>query len=366
MSTDWEGIYGQKKVIKILEGFVASERKPQALIFNGSNGVGKDFIASRFSFLLNKSFLSENVENRFSEPTMKFIFPLPKGKGEESHHSPYEKLSESQLKNVKSELLKKKKNPYYNIDIEDANVIKINSIREINKFITQTSSNLNYRTVLISNAHLMSDEAQNALLKSLEEPPPGIIFVLTTDRIQLLKETILSRCWQINFQPLEHQELEDILTNYFNFDSQTLSEIIPFCEGSVRHALNLLENDFLFIKEKAITILRHSMASKFHTSIKEISYFLKDGMESSFHLLLKVILYWLNEVVKHRNQINVQYFIDDINTFEKFNSKYSDVDINKCISRIENLFYLSENTNVNKSIIANNIITQLSLITDLK
>nr|HRI48053.1 hypothetical protein [Ignavibacteriaceae bacterium] len=76
--------------------------------------------------------------------------------------------------------------------------------------------------------------------------------------------------------------------------------------------------------------------------------------------------YWLNEVVKHRNQIKVQYFIDDINTFEKFNSKYSDVDINKCISRIENLFYLSENTNVNKSIIANNIITQLSLITDLK
>jgi DNA polymerase-3 subunit delta' len=367
MSTNWDGIYGQEKVINILDGFLHSDKKPQALIFNGSNGVGKDFVATRFSFLLNQKekLYSENISSRFIEPYMKFIFPMPKGKNESKSDGPFDKLTESQIKNIKSEIQKKKENPYYKIQIDDANVIKINSIREINKFVSMSFDTISTRTILISDAHEMEEPAQNALLKNLEEPPPGYLFILTTHDISKLRETILSRCWTINFRPLSNEEITDILKIYFEIDSQTAKDVAPFSDGNIQQALHLIENDFNFIKEKAIVIMRHAMAGKFHTSIREFSYFLKDDMNSSLLLLLKLILNWLNEVVRNRYDIEQNYFSDQIETLHKFNSRYSHTDINPAINKIENYIHLLNNSNINLNILANNIIFEIYNITNI-
>jgi DNA polymerase-3 subunit delta' len=366
MSNKWDGIYGQQKVIKILEGFLNSDKKPQALIFNGSDGVGKDFVATRFSFLLNLNSQEqiEHINNRFTEPLMKYIFPTPKGKNETKTDGTFDKLTETQIKSIKSEIQKKKENPYYELQIADANVIKINSIREINKFVSMTYDQSSTRTILISDAHKMNDEAQNALLKTLEEPPHGHLFILTTHEISKLKETILSRCWTLNFQPLTAVEIENILVIYFGIDHQTATDVAPFAEGSIQIALHLIENDFNFIKEKAIIIMRHAMAGKFHTSIKEFNYFLKDDMKSSLLLLLRVILNWLNEVVRNRFEIEQNYFSDQVETLQKFNSKFSGTEINPAIYKIERFIYLLQNNHINLNILANNIIFGLHSITN--
>lgn len=365
MKTNWDGIFGQQKVRNTLDGILNSAKKPQALIFSGRDGVGKDFIASRFAFLLNQAYQTKSIFTNsvlFSEPFVKYIFTLPRGKNETSDDGPFDKLSEAEIKTVKEEVIKKTHNPYHNISIPKANDIKISSIREINRFMSFSYEEIPYRVILISGAHNMNEESQNSLLKNLEEPPPGYLFILTTNDTDKLRETIKSRCWLMNFQPLSEDEIEKILIKYFDVDENTAKEISPFSNGSVQEAMNLLDNDFSFIKEKAILILRYSMGKKFHSAIKEISYFQKDDMQSSFSLVLKIILHWLNDVVRNRYSVNPHYFADEIDTIQKFNSRYSSKALESSIRNLEKLIYVMQNNYINSNILACNIIFEIASI----
>ena len=181
----WSGIYGQTSVINILNKLLDNSSIPHAFLFTGLPGVGKEFTAIRFAQALNSNYdLSEdsakisNLISNFSEPYIKYILPLPRGKNETDTSGPFEKLSVEENENYWEELGKKIKNPYYKIQMQRASNIKISSIRDINKFLSINYSDIKYRIILISDAHLMNEEAQNALLKNLEEPPEGIIFIL--------------------------------------------------------------------------------------------------------------------------------------------------------------------------------------------
>jgi len=185
MNNRWNGIYGQQSIIEILEKLISSSNIPHALLFTGIEGIGKDLTAIRFTEAVNKiNDLDINRVNKtissFSEPYIKYIYPLPRGKNETDDSGPFEKLSQDDLENIKEEIQKKTQNPYYRLNINKANIIKKSSIKDIKKFLSLSFSDIRFRTVLISDAHLMNDEAQNALLKSLEEPPQGVIFILIT------------------------------------------------------------------------------------------------------------------------------------------------------------------------------------------
>ena len=136
--------------------------------------------------------------------------PLPRGKSETDQNDPYEKLSDDEIELINSEFQKKSKNLFYKIQIPRANFIKISSIRDIKKFLSLNYDDVKYRVILVSQAHLMNEESQNALLKNLEEPPDGVIFILCTPYPEKLRETIRSRCWKINFQPLENETIAKI------------------------------------------------------------------------------------------------------------------------------------------------------------
>ena len=212
-------IVGQPKVVKLLSNFLNSDKIPHAFLFTGENGLGKENAAICFSKELNSTHNSEDVISQISnlaEPFVKYIFPLPRGKNEDNESSPYEKLNSDEMTSVKDELQKKISNPYYKISIPKANLIKVNSIRYLRKFISMSYLDVNYRTVIISDAHLMNEESQNALLKNLEEPPSGVIFILITCKPDMLRETIKSRCWEIKFNFLKNEDITSILTKYFN------------------------------------------------------------------------------------------------------------------------------------------------------
>ena len=208
----------------------------------------------------------------------------------------------------------------------------------------------------------MNEEAQNALLKSLEEPPEGVIFILTTPFPNNLRETIRSRCWVINFQPLSNDDLSKILISNFSIEEKLAKNIAPFSSGSVLNALRLLENDFEELLGKTILILRYSFGKKYYSALNEFSAFLKDNSSDSIKLIIDMIIVWLNDVQKYRFQNNNMYFDGYFETIQKFNKRFPDVNLNFLVSKLEKLSTIIQN-NVNLNLIVLNIVYELSTLT---
>ena len=240
MCNFFDDIHGQVRVKNILSNFHSTSKIPHALLFTGFEGIGKEAIAIRFAQLVNSVLLDGNEKDRvlkliskLSEPYIKYILPLPRGKNETEADGPIDKLSQDEIELLREELQKKIDNPYYIISLHRANTIKINSIREIKKDLSLDFSDIAYRFIIITSSHLMNEAAQNALLKNLEEPPRGVIFILITSYPQRLRETIRSRCWNINFDPLSLDDIVNILVENFKVDIKSAELAAPFSGGSV-------------------------------------------------------------------------------------------------------------------------------------
>ena len=106
----------------------------------------------------------------------------------------------------------------------DGNQIKIDQIRELQEYVALKPSG-RHKVVIIDDAGKMNPQAQNALLKTLEEPPPGVVFILIVANRGELLPTILSRCQIVEFQPLKGKEVEKILTSVGKDIPQTLREV---------------------------------------------------------------------------------------------------------------------------------------------
>ena len=89
----------------------------------------------------------------------------------------------------------------------------------------------------------MNEPAQNSLLKNLEEPQPGFVFILTTPEPSQLRETIRSRCWPIEFRPLSPEDVTSVLVKYFNLDTPEADVLGRISGGSVAKALYLKDKN---------------------------------------------------------------------------------------------------------------------------
>jgi len=370
MNPIYDKIPGQERVKQTLNNFLQSNIIPHAFLFTGNVGVGKDNAAIQFAKTVASRKKFDEVERvirgieLLQEPYLKIIFPLPRGKNETDSSSPIEKLNQDEIELIREQIETKSRNPFHRISLPKANSIKINSIRDIKKFVSMNYDETGYRFILISDAHLMNEEAQNALLKNLEEPPENLIFILTTSMISKLRPTIISRCWRINFDPLRVDEIVFILDEYFKVDKITAEEVAPFAIGSVQSALNLIEINFHNLKEKTISILRYSFGRKFNSAFEELNSVLSDQNSLNYQIIVGMILTWINDIQKHRLNINRFYFKDHLETLEKFNSKFPDVRLNDISSRLEILSNLPRN-NINPSLLAANLIFELaSLVLD--
>jgi DNA polymerase III subunit delta' len=367
MNEVWESIYEQNNVKEILYNIHESRRVPHAFLFYGPEGVGKFFTALQFAKLLYENCGIEDIDSAqkkissLQEPYIKLIFPLPRGKGESSEDSSTEKLSKEQLESLREEISKKVKNPYHRIFLENANNIKINSIRDIKKFIELSYEEIPYRFVFILEAELMSDQAQNALLKSLEEPPHGIIFFIITSQKDNLLTTIQSRCWPINFEPLANHSISDILINYFGVEENLAEKAAFFSNGSVTKAFYLAQKEFTHLLEHIINFLRYSIGKKYHSAYKELLEIMEEQTEEEYRLSLNLMKNWLNDVLRVRYSNDSFYFDDYKDTFTKFNERFSNCDIDNIITNLDLLEdYYNKNLNLNVLIL--NIIFELTTL----
>jgi len=370
MSIFFNEIIGNDKVKLILSNILLSGNIPHAFLFTGTDGVGKENAALCFTKVLNyskkTSKISEKISvliDNLSEPYLKYILPLPRGKSESEQHDPYEKLTEDEIDQINLEFKKKSYNHYYKIQIPRANFIKISSIRDIKKFLSFSYEDIKYRVILISQAHLMNEESQNALLKNLEEPPEGVIFILCTASPEKLRETIRSRCWKINFQPLEENNLSFILTEKFGIESSIAKEVVPFAGGSTQNAIALIESNFEDLLDKTIKILRYSFGKKYHSAFMEFEEMLSESDVMRIRLIITMIIIWLNDYQKYRLVEDGRFFYSNqIETLDKFKAKFPDVDVAEVTNNLDRISSSFQN-NINLNIAVSNIVFQLAKLT---
>jgi DNA polymerase-3 subunit delta' len=209
----------------------------------------------------------------------------------------------------------------------------------------------------------MNENSQNALLKNLEEPPDHIIFILTTDNVSKLRETIRSRCWIIDFQPLSNDELTSALVTYFDINKENAAAIAPFSGGSLERALELLELDMTKIKNATIEFLRNALAGRFHSAKSILDDSLDKFDATGLTLYLRMILHWLGDVRAYQAGTDNLYFSDFPETFERFTSKFPNANIEDTFQQLERYINILNTNNTNPNIVLANTIMKLAELT---
>lgn len=144
------------------------------------------------------------------------------------------------------------------LEPDDRASIKIDSVRAVLSETTFKPFEGRRRVVLIRDADTLESQAQNALLKSLEEPPPGTMFILTTAVPGVLLPTVRSRCMRLRFGRLTAAEVAAALTRDHEYSDVEAREAAPLADGSLGQALALIDNDLSMFRELAMGLLRNS------------------------------------------------------------------------------------------------------------
>lgn len=199
----FEGIVGNQKIKTELENAVKQNKTSHSYLFIGTSGIGKKMIAREFAKMLlcleeqkycNKCKSCLEFQNN-NQPDFMQIGP-------------------------------------------DGNSIKIEQIRELQKRIQEKPIISSKKVYIIDDADLMTQEAQNCLLKTLEEPPEFSTIILIGANENSFLPTIKSRCMILHFQKIEDEEMKTYLQN--NYDMTNISQnMLDTFQGSIKKAINL-------------------------------------------------------------------------------------------------------------------------------
>tara|TARA_B100000678_G_scaffold202119_1_gene170006 strand:- start:155 stop:1114 length:960 start_codon:yes stop_codon:yes gene_type:complete len=184
----------------ILKQVISKKNISNAYIFYGPEDVGKKDEAIKFiSQIINKDNLDTKIIQRIREnnhPDYLFIEPTY--------------LLKANLIN-QSEIDQDIKHKYKPL-------IRVNQIRTINTFLSRVSIEADKKFIIINDAHLLNEASSNCLLKTLEEPSNGL-FILITSKLNLIIDTIISRCQKIKFSSYSYKDLKEKLTQSEYFDA---------------------------------------------------------------------------------------------------------------------------------------------------
>lgn len=226
------------------------------------------------------------------------------------------------------------------------NALHIEEIRNLKNDCIIKPNESEYKIYIISNVHNMTVEAFNAFLKTLEEPPKNVIFILTASNIDLLPQTIISRIYPVELFALSDKELKTCLQEeYQDSDIELVYEkidnIISICKGNMGLAKKFLEDDkFLKIQNDAKQLCILVYEKKEYPILKFVTSYEKNNAD--FYILLEQFLVYLREcmICKISNLENVKEQV------MKLNLSLTKVQIFKLIDFVEkNKIKLQTNAN---------------------
>jgi DNA polymerase-3 subunit gamma/tau len=212
--SSFEEVVGQEHVIQALANSILQDRIHQAFIFSGTRGVGKTTLARILAKCLNCS----SSEKPVAIPCNKCV------------NCEEIKLGRSL--------------DFYEQDA--ASQRGIDAMKDLLQTVPQSPANGRYKVYLLDEAHMLTTESFNALLKNLEEPPKHVVFILATTNPEKLPKTVQSRCLQLNLKTVGgivlSNHLQKILkSENINYDQESVDLISDAALGSVRDSLTLLD-----------------------------------------------------------------------------------------------------------------------------
>ncbi|MCB1530243.1 MAG: DNA polymerase III subunit delta' [Rhodospirillales bacterium] len=225
---------GQEEIEKALLQAVNSGALPHALIFAGPGGVGKSTMAFRLArYLLKNGSAGAAQDSLFGES-----LPPAASLAIETDHPVFHKVASGghpDLLTIGRPMDEKKGVQKSSVDVETA--------RKVTPFLRMTPSEQGgWRIVIVDDADTMNRNAQNALLKILEEPPPRVLLILIAHRAGAMIPTIRSRCRTFSFPALPRGIVLDLLRRYEPAaEPKELEMIATIAEGSIGAAIRILE-----------------------------------------------------------------------------------------------------------------------------
>jgi DNA polymerase-3 subunit delta' len=339
----WPRVIGQKRVKETLLAARRSGRMPHAYLFYGGEGVGKDAAALELARVLRCEKGGEEACGECSScvrlgsmqhPDVHLITPLPRGSQEKDDDDPMAKLTDAEVRTVQEQLRLKGADPYHRIQIPRANVIKINSIREIRRESSLSTSDNRTRIFIISGADAMNDAAANTLLKTLEEPPGDTMFILTTAHREALLPTILSRCQNVRFDPLTEEEIRLALVVRGHLEETRAALLARLAGGSYSRALELGESDLMGQRAEVVDFIRKALGGK-TTDLVEVIERLAETKERDVHVrFLTLMLLWFRDALVMRHGGDVVN-VDQLTELKSFVSRFPGADLTRVLQDVE-------------------------------
>ncbi len=182
--------------------------------------------------------------NALQHPNIHLVFPLPRGESETKDDGPLDKLDKKTISKIREEISLKARDPYHKIAIPKSQVIKISSIREVIREQSLSLYQHGSRVVIVMQAEEVGAEAANALLKVLEEPTPGTVFILTSSKRSALLPTIISRCQSVRFDLLSEEEISGALISRHNLAPADAKLKARLANGSYSNAVESARNRY--------------------------------------------------------------------------------------------------------------------------
>ncbi len=236
-------IIGQEEICSVIEGSIKLNRVAHAFLFSGTRGVGKTTLARILAKILNCTELKENKIEACEKC---------------SNCISIENESNMDV-----------------IEIDAASKTGVSDVREIIENVNYKAVNAKKKVFIIDEVHMLSKAAFNALLKTLEEPPPDVVFIFATTETEKVPVTILSRCQRFSLRRIGFDLISKHLIKIAKLENLKLgdepSKLIAQCsEGSVRDALSILENVIAKNNTPDINIVREVLGLTDFSSIMDL------------------------------------------------------------------------------------------------
>lgn len=282
----FKDVVGHKDILKYISSAVENNRVSHAYILNGERGSGKKMLANLFAMTL----LCETGDN---EPCGK----CHSCKQAESGNHP----------------------DIIRVTHEKPNSISVDDIRtQVNNAVDIKPYQGPYKVYIIPQADMMTPQAQNAILKTIEEPPSYAVFLLLTENAETLLPTINSRCVMLKLRNIKDTLIKKYLMENLEIPDYKADMCTAFAQGNMGRAIMLANSDhFNEIREEAVQLLKHISEMELNeivAAVKNISVYKLEITD-----YLDIIMIWYRDVLLYKatKEIDKVVFKDQLQSIKE-------------------------------------------------